>query len=80
MVTRSVVRETASVTGETGLRAEGVVVRYGSGRHTTTAVDDVNLAVAPGEIVGLLGASGSARLPASGWRGPLACSGCARPA
>lgn len=60
-MTRSVVRETASVTGETGLRAEGVVVRYGSGRHTTTAVDDVNLAVAPGEIVGLLGASGSGK-------------------
>ncbi len=49
------------VTPAPGLSAEAVVVRYGSGRQTTTAVDEVNLAVAPGEIVGLLGASGSGK-------------------
>ena len=40
-----------------GLTVTGAVVRYGD----VVAVDDVDLAVAPGEIVALLGASGSGK-------------------
>ncbi|MEZ5844836.1 MAG: ABC transporter ATP-binding protein [Hyphomicrobiaceae bacterium] len=40
-----------------GLRVEGIVRRYGS----VTAVDHVSFTVAPGELVSLLGASGSGK-------------------
>lgn len=40
-----------------GLAVTGAEVRYGD----LVAVDDVDLAVAPGEIVALLGASGSGK-------------------
>lgn len=40
-----------------GLEVRGAVVRYGK----TTAVDDVDLTVAPGAVVGLLGPSGSGK-------------------
>ncbi|HET9770629.1 MAG TPA: ABC transporter ATP-binding protein, partial [Acidimicrobiia bacterium] len=41
----------------TMLRAQGIVMRYGP----RTAVDDVDLTVAPGEILGLLGPNGAGK-------------------
>ena len=44
-----------------GLAFESVSVTYGHGRSAFTAVDDVDLAVAPGEVLGLVGESGSGK-------------------
>ncbi len=39
----------------------GVSMRFGSGRHVVHALDDVDLAVRPGEVLGLVGESGSGK-------------------
>ena len=45
----------------TGIRIEGVRKRYGSGDTAVDALKDINMVVAPGEVVGLVGPSGSGK-------------------
>lgn len=45
----------------TGIRIEGLRKRYGEGDTAVDALKDVNMAVAPGEVVGLIGPSGSGK-------------------
>ena len=45
----------------TGIRIEGLSKRYGSGDTAVLALKDVNMEVAPGEVVGLIGPSGSGK-------------------
>ncbi|WP_447936346.1 ABC transporter ATP-binding protein [Thermomonas fusca] len=45
----------------TGIRIEGLSKRYGSGDTAVLALKDVNMQVAPGEVVGLIGPSGSGK-------------------
>ena len=44
-----------------GIRIEGLRKRYGSGATAVDALKDVNMVVAPGEVVGLIGPSGSGK-------------------
>ncbi|MDP2433790.1 MAG: ABC transporter ATP-binding protein [Pseudomonadota bacterium] len=44
-----------------GIRIEGLRKRYGSGDTAVDALKDVNMRVAPGEVVGLVGPSGSGK-------------------
>ncbi|MEW6521809.1 MAG: ABC transporter ATP-binding protein [Thermodesulfobacteriota bacterium] len=44
-----------------GILIEGVRKRYGSGDTAVDALKDVNMQVAPGEVVGLIGPSGSGK-------------------
>lgn len=44
-----------------GIRIEGLRKRYGEGDTAVDALKDVNMAVAPGEVVGLIGPSGSGK-------------------
>ena len=44
-----------------GIRIEGLRKRYGEGDTAVEALRDVNMIVAPGEVVGLVGPSGSGR-------------------
>ncbi len=44
-----------------GIRIEGVRKVYGSGDTAVEALKDVNMVVAPGEVVGLIGPSGSGK-------------------
>ena len=44
-----------------GIRIEGLRKRYGHGDTAVDALKDVNMAVAPGEVVGLIGPSGSGK-------------------
>jgi ABC-type dipeptide/oligopeptide/nickel transport system ATPase subunit len=41
-----------------GIRIEGLSKRYGDGDTAVFALKDVNMHVAPGEVVGLIGPSG----------------------
>lgn len=44
-----------------GIQIEGLSKRYGVGETAVDALKDVNLTVAPGEVVGLIGPSGSGK-------------------
>ncbi|SFN87543.1 putative ABC transport system ATP-binding protein [Formivibrio citricus] len=44
-----------------GIHIEGVRKRYGEGDTAVDALKDVNMTVAPGEVVGLIGPSGSGK-------------------
>ena len=44
-----------------GIQIEGLSKRYGEGETAVDALKDVNLSVAPGEVVGLIGPSGSGK-------------------
>lgn len=44
-----------------GIHIEGLRKRYGSGDTAVDALKDVNMTVAPGEVVGLIGPSGSGK-------------------
>ena len=44
-----------------GIQIEGLSKRYGAGDTAVDALKDVNLSVAPGEVVGLIGPSGSGK-------------------
>ncbi|MDO8248249.1 MAG: ABC transporter ATP-binding protein [Rhodoferax sp.] len=46
---------------ELGIRIEGLSKRYGEGDAIVDALKDVNMSVAPGEVVGLIGPSGSGK-------------------
>ena len=46
---------------DTGIRIEGLRKRYGAGDTAVDALKDVNMMVAPGEVVGLIGPSGSGK-------------------
>ena len=47
--------------GASGIRIEKLSKRFGSGDTAVFALKDVNLQVAPGEVVGLIGPSGSGK-------------------
>jgi putative ABC transport system ATP-binding protein len=47
--------------GEPGIRIEALRKRYGAGDTAVDALKDVNMVVAPGEVVGLIGPSGSGK-------------------
>ena len=49
------------VLGGFGIRIEGLRKRYGEGDTAVEALKDVNMTVAPGEVVGLVGPSGSGK-------------------
>ena len=44
-----------------GVQIEGLSKRYGAGGTAVDALTDVNMSVAPGEVVGLIGPSGSGK-------------------
>ena len=46
---------------EQGIRIEGLSKRYGEGETAVDALKDVNMSIAPGEVVGLVGPSGSGK-------------------
>jgi putative ABC transport system ATP-binding protein len=46
---------------EPGIRIEGLRKRFGRGDAAVDALKDVNMTVAPGEVVGLIGPSGSGK-------------------
>lgn len=48
-------------TAQGGLRMEHLCLRYGDGDEEVVALDDVSLAVDPGELVAVVGASGSGK-------------------
>jgi putative ABC transport system ATP-binding protein len=46
---------------EAGIHIEGLSKRYGAGDTAVDALKDVNMSVAPGEVIGLVGPSGSGK-------------------
>ena len=46
---------------DVGIHVEGLSKRYGEGEAAVDALKDVNMSVAPGEVVGLIGPSGSGK-------------------
>ncbi len=46
---------------DVGIHIEGLSKRYGEGEAAVDALKDVNMSVAPGEVVGLIGPSGSGK-------------------
>ncbi|MBI4742590.1 MAG: ABC transporter ATP-binding protein [Betaproteobacteria bacterium] len=52
---------TTSTAAGLGIRIEGLRKRYGEGGAAVDALRDVNMVVAPGEVVGLVGPSGSGK-------------------
>ncbi|MBL8479795.1 MAG: ATP-binding cassette domain-containing protein, partial [Sterolibacteriaceae bacterium] len=44
-----------------GIKIEGLSKRYGTGDAAVDALKEVNMTVAPGEVVGLIGPSGSGK-------------------
>ena len=46
---------------ELGIRIEHLRKRYGEGNTAVAALKDVNMTVAPGEVIGLIGPSGSGK-------------------
>jgi putative ABC transport system ATP-binding protein len=44
-----------------GIQIDGLSKRYGEGETAVDALKDVNMSVAPGEVVGLIGPSGSGK-------------------
>ena len=52
---------THATTAGHGIRIEGLRKRYGEGDTAVDALKDVNMQVAPGEVVGLIGPSGSGK-------------------
>ena len=50
-----------SQTATTGIHIEGLRKRYGKGDTAVDALKNVDMAVAPGEVVGLIGPSGSGK-------------------
>ena len=48
-------------TTDTGIHIAGLSKRYGAGDTAVDALKDVNMSVAPGEVIGLVGPSGSGK-------------------
>jgi len=55
------VRPLGKTMSELGIKIEGLSKRYGEGDAAVHALKDVNMSVAPGEVVGLIGPSGSGK-------------------
>lgn len=49
------------MTNSKGIHIEGLSKRYGQGSTAVDALKDVNMHIAPGEVVGLIGPSGSGK-------------------
>jgi putative ABC transport system ATP-binding protein len=52
---------TANLNLQAGIHIEGMRKRYGHGETAVDALKEVNMTVAPGEVVGLIGPSGSGK-------------------